>query len=67
MKVYKATHFQYVMVHTDLGFFKINNLGTILEWEESAQNWVEAKLTIEDAAQLVVLSLAKFNKNHSDL
>lgn len=66
MKVYKATHFQYVMIHTDQGFFKIDNLGIILQWIEKEQYWCEAELPIEDAKHLVKLSLAKFN-NQQDL
>lgn len=63
MKVYHARHFQYVLVHTDHGFFKIDNLGGILRWNDHAVNhWEEAaSLSSAEVAELVTIGLEKFS------
>lgn len=62
MQLYKATHVNYVMVHTDLGFFQIDNLGKILKWNDNEEAWRETILSDADSAQLLSLSLSKLSE-----
>ncbi len=62
MLVYNATHVQYVMVHTDLGFFRVNSLGGISQWNDADVCWGEVDISTEDAAILVNLALAKLSE-----
>ena len=62
MQIHKATLFQFVMVHTNFGFFKVDNLGGIHMWDETSQLWKETdSLPASDIAILVEVALAKFN------
>ncbi len=62
MQLYKATHVSYVLVHTDLGFFKIDSLGKILQWDDFKENWSDAVLSDADAAQLLSMGLGKLSE-----
>jgi hypothetical protein len=51
------------LVHTISSFYKINNLGGILIWNEDNEQWEETNsLSESDAKDIVAASLAKFDK-----
>jgi hypothetical protein len=63
MQAHKAIILQYVLVHTISSFYKINNLGGILIWNEDNEQWEETNsLSESDAKDIVAASLAKFDK-----
>ena len=68
MKVFQAKHYQYVLIHTNLGFFKVDNLGGIKRWSEAGpKHWQEVtELSSEEEAELVALGLEKFSKVYTE-
>lgn len=62
MKLYKATQARYALVHTDNGFFQIDNLGRILKWNDNAHAWHNVILSEDEADQLLLLGLGKLSE-----
>ena len=62
MQLYKATHVSYVMVSTDNGFFKIDNLGKILQWGIKEQAWVDAIVSDDDATKLLSIGMGRLSE-----
>lgn len=58
MKIYNPYAFRYALVNTHHGFYKVDNLGKILRWEEHVNHWVPADLPYEEEKHLVTVSIS---------